>query len=68
MGFIQEYAIGQFGKKVISKLAKKGVKVVGSHIAPDENGSFANGNVVYGIDDNGTYKVRSYSDILALAK
>ena len=68
MTFIQEYAIGQFGKRIVNKLAKKGIKVVGSHVAPDNNGEFANGDVVYGLDDNGTYKVRKYSEVLALAK
>lgn len=66
MTFIQEYAIGQFGKKVVSKLAKKGIRIIGTQSIPNE-GSWINAEVAYQIDDNGTGKCIGYFDVLKLA-
>jgi hypothetical protein len=69
MTFIQEYAIGQFGKRIVNKLAKKNIRIIGTQMIPNpETGNFSNAEVAYQIDDNGTCKVRSAMDIIALAK
>lgn len=68
MSFIEEYAIGQFGKRVVNRLAKKGIKVIGTQMIPDERGEYANATVAYMLDDNGTGKLRSYLEVLALSK
>lgn len=68
MSFIQEYAIGQFGKKVVNKLAKKGIALNSVGVAPDSNGGFANGTTIYFVDNKGTCQGYTYLQILELAK
>lgn len=69
MTFIEEYAISQFGKRIVRKLAKKGIKVVGAQNTPNrETGRYDNGETGYLLDDNGTGRMRSYLEVLKLAE
>ena len=56
-----------FKLATLRALAKRGIQVVGSTWAPGSDGSFANGQTVCMLDDNGTQRVRSYLDTLAIA-
>lgn len=68
MTFIQEYAIAQFGKRTVKKLAKKGITLVSAHNMPNaETGSYANGETGYLLDDNGTGRMRNYLQVLEIA-
>jgi hypothetical protein len=69
MTFIQEYAIGQFGKRIVNKLAKKGIRIIGTQMIPNpDTGNFSNAEVAYQIDDNDTGRVKSAMEIIALAQ
>jgi hypothetical protein len=59
MTFIQEYAIGQFGKRIVNGLAKKNIRIIGTQMIPNRDGSWAGAEAAYQIDDNGTGKVKS---------
>lgn len=68
MAFIQEYAIGQFGKRIVNKLAKKGIVFNSVQMLPGDDGSFANGETGYYVSDNGTGRMFTALQILELAK
>ncbi len=51
-----------FSVKTRSALARKGIFVVKAIFALDL------GETVYGLDDNGTYRVRTFEEVIALAK
>ncbi len=63
-----EIVTRRFGKRVINRLAKKGIKVVNCTTIPDENGSFLNGRSAYVVDDNGTGRVWTDAEIMAVNK
>jgi hypothetical protein len=66
--FATQLFIGYFGKKVVNALAKKGITPIRSVALPDANGSYLNSDVGYCINDNGTHRIKLYSEIVALAK
>lgn len=65
-GFAQEYAVSKFGKRVVNKLARKGITVMSAHQLPGERGDFT-GEVGYMLNDNGTGKMRSYLQVVEMA-
>ena len=56
-----------FGKEVLAGLRKRGIRITGSTWLPGPDGSYANGERGYLLDDNGTGRVRVYSDVLRMA-
>lgn len=60
-------AAADFDNKVRAQLLKRGIKIVGSTWLPGPNGSYANGERGYLLEDNGTGKVRDYRGVLSLA-
>lgn len=61
--------MNDFGKSIIRKLAAKGIKLVGIQNIPDmtKDLPFASGERGYVLDDNGSCKVRSYTEVIELA-
>lgn len=57
-----------FGKAKVNKLAKAGVRFVGLQPIPDMSKAlpYANAERGYVIDDNGTGRVLTYREVLAL--
>jgi|688.fasta_scaffold116117_5 hypothetical protein len=66
--FIYEYAVGKFGKRIVNKLAKKGVKIISAQNMPGADGSYANGETGYMVDDNGTGRLLSALQVLKMAE
>lgn len=59
-----------FSKTVRSALARKGVSIIGTCVIPntDSDLPFATGSRGYKLNDNGTHRIRSYSEVLELAR
>lgn len=49
-------------------LARKGISIVDSTWLTGPDGSYANGERGYGLDDNGTHRLCSYAQVAELAK
>lgn len=60
-----EIATRHFGRKVVTKLARKGIRVIGLQACPDTSGSFLNSTTGYVVDDNGCGRVWSYREVTA---
>lgn len=56
-----------FSVKTIRALAKKWVQVVSKTWLPGPDGSFANGETGYLIDDNGTGRMKTFLEVLKIA-
>lgn len=56
-----------FNMKVTARLAALGIRLLERTLAPGDDGSFANGVNLYSVDDNGTGKMLTRADVLALA-
>lgn len=59
--------MNDFSRKTLNALARKGIRLVGLQAIPDEKGSFLNSSTGYCLDDNGTHRIRSFREVLALA-
>lgn len=57
-----------FNARTLRALTKKGIAIIGATCLPNSVGSFAGGETGYNLDDNGTGRVRTYLEVLALAK
>jgi hypothetical protein len=57
-----------FSRVTVNGLEAKGVKITGITAIPDEKGSFLNSSTGYLLNDNGTCRVRTYLQVLELAK
>lgn len=55
-----------FSTRVRSALAQRGIAIVSSTWLPGADGSYANGERGYCLDDNGTHCVRSYMQIRSM--
>ena len=60
--------MNDFTKKQIKNLRKKGISIYGKQWMPGKDGSFANGHTGYLVDDNGTGRVFTFSQVMNLAK
>lgn len=56
-----------FSSKTIKALSRKGIRIVSTTMLPGEDGSFANGETGYCLDNQGEYQVRTFGQVLALA-
>lgn len=59
-------AAKDFGRKAVTTLSRKGIRITGSTWLPGTDGSFANGERGYLLDDNGTGKARTYAEMRSL--
>lgn len=67
MTVAEEIAARDFGRKAVRALARKGIRFVGMTAIPGDGPMpWANASRGYCLDDNGTGRVRSYSDVRAL--
>ena len=67
--FISTLAKDHFGIRIVRKLAKKGIFLHDIQSLPDMNNPmpFANATTAYVLNDNGTARVRIFSEVIALA-
>lgn len=56
-----------FPKKMINELTRRGMRIIGTTWLPDSKGNYAKGERGYTIDDNGTQRIRTYLQVMALA-
>jgi hypothetical protein len=58
-----------FNAKTLNALKRQGIYVIGVGLAPYTNSDLPNANAitVYQLDDNGTGRVRTFREVLALA-
>lgn len=68
MSAISQIANRHFGRNVLVALARKGIAIVGTQAAPAYDGDRVNSGRAYQIDDNGTMRIRSFSEVLSLAE
>jgi len=52
-----------FSRKTINALTKNGIRIYNKTWLPDESGDYINGQTGYIVDDNGTSKVLTFSQI-----
>lgn len=62
-----EIARSHFSRSTLAALARKGIRPVTLQAVPGPSGSFLDSETAYLIDDNGTGRVRSFREVLALA-
>ena len=65
-----QIAISHFGKRKVNSLAKKGIFFLGLTVIPNMNSSmpYATGETGYEINDNGCSKLKTFLEILEIAK
>lgn len=61
-------AAKNFSKNTLAKLAKLGIAVTGSMAVAGFEGDWAFTGVAFTLDDNGTGRVRSHAEVLAIAE
>lgn len=59
-------AARDFSRTTLAALTAKGITVIGIQGLPGADGSFANGERGYCLDDNGTHRVRTHQEVLRL--
>ena len=57
----------RFNRSTVKALNARGIRVLGATWVPGADGTYANGETAYNLDDNGTGRVRSFLEVLALA-
>jgi hypothetical protein len=57
-----------FSRPTIVMLRKKGITIIGATHLPDEKGSYANGETGYELNNNGQYQIRTYLQVIDMAK
>jgi hypothetical protein len=61
--------MSDFSKTTLRKLTRKGISILGKTLIPAAAGElrFANGETGYAVNDNGTGKVKTFSQVLEMA-
>jgi hypothetical protein len=59
-----------FSKKTLAALARKGIRLIGLTVIPNMSSDmpFANGDRGYQIDDNGCHRIKTFREMLELAR
>lgn len=61
--------MNDFSKKTLRSLGRKGISLVGLTTIPGSGPlPFANGETGYVLNDNGTQRIRTFSQVLELGK
>lgn len=62
--------MGDFSKKTLAALARKGISLIGLTVIPDMSSDmpFANGERGYCLNDNGCHRIRSFREVLEMAR
>ena len=66
--FAAQMACKDFSRSTIKSLAKKGVSLIGIQMVPSPKLGWLDAEKCYTVDDNGTGRVWSFLETLALAK
>lgn len=68
MSIANDIAVSHFGKRLIARLARRGIKIIGLTVIPDNSSNmpYANGETGYNIDDNGTGRVLTLLEVHAI--
>lgn len=56
-----------FSRKTIKLLKKARIQIIGKTWLPGKDGSFANGETGYKVDNMGTSQIKTYQDLLNVA-
>lgn len=56
-----------FAAKTLRVLAAKGIEVVSTTFIPGRDGSFANGETAYNVNDNGCGRILTFTQVLEVA-
>lgn len=61
--------MNDFSKKTIKALSLKGIRLIGLTVIPDMTAAlpFASGSRGYCLDDNGCHRIKTFSEVMALA-
>ena len=57
-----------FSRPTIVMLRKKGISIIGATWLPGEDGSYANGETGYELNNNGQHQIRTYLQVIDMAK
>lgn len=57
-----------FSAPTRTMLRKKGIAIIGATWLPGENGSYANGETGYILNNNGQQQIRTYLGVIDMAK
>ena len=62
--------MNDFSKKTLRALARKGIRLIGLTTIPDMSSDmpYANGDRGYCLDDNGCHRIRTFTQVLELAR
>lgn len=62
--------MNDFSKKTIAALARKGIRLIGLTVIPNmaSDMPYASGSRGYCLNDNGCHRIRTYTEVIALAK
>ena len=62
--------MNDFSKTTIRNLSRKGITLIGLQAIPDMSSAmpFANADTGYRVNDNGTHRVLTFREVLALAE
>ena len=55
-----------FDKRTIAHLLSRGIRITGTTWLPGTDGTYANGERGYILDDNGCQRIRNYAGVLLL--
>lgn len=66
---MHHFSGNDFSSKTLKALTKRGIRIVGATYIPGPDGSFisADAQQVWNLDDNGTHRVRTFREVMALA-
>lgn len=68
MSVSSQISLRHFGRKAVTALARKGIRVIGLQAIPDEQGSFLSSTTGYVVDDNGCGRVWTYLQVVEAAR
>jgi hypothetical protein len=70
MSVAQQIASRHFGRKMVSALSRKGIRVIGLQALPDMSSSmpYANASTGYIVDDNGCGRIWTHREVTEAAR
>lgn len=64
---MSHFSSKDFSRKTLSGLRKQGIAVIGATFVPGADGTFANGERAYQLDNKGTSQLRTFLEVLSMA-
>ena len=56
-----------FSRQTLRGLESRGIVILGLTNVPGADGSFANGQTAYRLDNNGTHQMRTHAEVIEIA-